>query len=151
MNGAPIPASPDEARTLLGAAETGDRAGASVSRSTVGLERVFAAVIGVCVSLFLLSVVYLYPLGNQGLTVAVTVLYGAGITVAIVAFARLRRGASAGWNRRYVVGFISTMVLYVGGVVIFSLTALTIPVLWVPYAIATALPVIVASLVGTRR
>ncbi|MEO8094145.1 MAG: hypothetical protein ABI632_04335 [Pseudolysinimonas sp.] len=151
MNDTPVSASAKDAQILLGAAQSGAEAGSSVSRSTAGAERAFAVAVGVCISLFLLSVVYLYPLGNAVLTVAVTLLYAAGLAAAIVVFARLRRGASAGWNRRYMIGFLATMVLYTGGVLIFSTTALTSPVLWVPYAIATAVPVILASMITSRR
>lgn len=147
---APVRSS-EEAKILLGAAEAGTRAGSSVSRSTAGVERGFAVVLGICVALFLLSGVYIYPLGNVPLTVAVTAVYVTAIAGAIVVFARVRRGSSAGWNRRYVVGFIATMMLYTGGIVIHSLTDATTPLLWAPYAIATALPVIVASVVRSAR
>ncbi|MEP6478656.1 MAG: hypothetical protein ABJB03_04645 [Rhodoglobus sp.] len=147
----PSAASAEEARVLLGAAGTGARAGASLSRSTAVAERTFAAVLGACIALFLLSVVYIYPLGNPLLTVVVTVVYAAGIVAAILVFARVRTGASAGWGRRYVVGFIATMVIYCVGVLVFSRTGLTAPAFWAPYALATALPVFVASFVGSRR
>lgn len=146
-----IAASAEEAAALLAAAASGIEAGTAVSRSTRNTERGFAIVLGACISLFLLSVVYLYPLAIPLLTIAVTIVYAAGIVAAILAFTRLHRANSVGWSTRYIVGFIGTMALYVGGVVLFSATQITAPALWVPYAIVTALPVIIASFAGTHR
>jgi hypothetical protein len=146
-----IAASPEEAGALLAAAASGIEVGSAVSRSTRNTERGFAIVLGLCISLFLMSVVYIYPLAIPLLTIAVTILYAAGIVAAILMFTRLHRATSAGWSTRYIVGFISTMVLYVGGVALFSATGITTPALWAPYAIATALPVIIASFAGPRR
>ncbi|MEO7123185.1 MAG: hypothetical protein ABI400_08740 [Lacisediminihabitans sp.] len=136
----------------LQAAAFGGSRGSDISRSARRLSAFFTAILGVSVALFLLAVVYVYPTHSLWLIIAVTVLYGAGIASACIWFQRARRASSRGWARRYGVGFALTMALYAAGVAFTVSTDWRTAWFWLPYAIITATPVVVAGMMrGSAR
>ena len=126
-------------------------AGNALGSSAHRTASTFTTAIGLLVGSFLLVVVYVYPSRMLWLTLSVTAAYGVGITVASVWFQRARRAAERGWGRRYTVGVLTTMAFYTVGVMIAGVPELQTPAFWVPYAIATAVPVVIAGLLRGAR
>lgn len=136
----------------LQAAAFGGGRGSDISRSARRLSGFFTAILGASVALFLLAVVYVYPSHVLWLIITVTALYAAGIGSACIWFQRARRASSRGWTRRYTVGIALTMSLYAIGVALTVGTDWRTAWFWVPYALLTAAPVVVAGMVrGSAR
>lgn len=141
-----------DSQDQLQAAAFGGSRGSDISRSARRLSAFFTAILGASVALFLLAVVYVYPTHILWLIITVTALYGAGIVGACIWFQRARRASSRGWARRYSVGFALTMALYAAGVAVTVSTDWRTAWFWVPYAVITATPVVVAGMTrGSAR
>lgn len=134
----------------LRAAELGGGRGSTISHSARRVAGFFTAILGASIALFLLAVVYVYPTRVPWLVITVTMLYAAGIGSACIWFQRARRASSRGWARRYSVGFTLTMSLYAIGVALSVATDWRTAWFWVPYALLTATPVIVAGVMSGR-
>jgi uncharacterized membrane protein YoaK (UPF0700 family) len=94
-------------------------------------------------------VVFIYPTRSVWLIGPSTVLYGVGIGVVGAIYRMRRKGTSRITARRYRVGFFSTMSLYAIGVVlsvVLDAQNAALPLwFWLPYIVATALPMVVSS------
>lgn len=136
----------------LQAADFGGGRGSDLSRSARRVSGFFTAVLGASIALFLLAVVYVYPTHLLWLVITVTVLYGLGIVSACVWFQRARRASNPGWSRRYSAGLALTMAFYAIGVALSVATDWRTPWFWLPYAVVTATPVVLAGMVrgGSR-
>jgi hypothetical protein len=134
----------------LRAAELGGGRGSDISRSARRQSGFYTAMLGASVALFLLAVVYVYPTHVPWLVVTVTMLYAAGIGSACIWFARAKRASNRGWTKRYTQGLALTMSMYALGVALTVSTDLRTAWFWVPFALLTAAPVIVAGVVPGR-
>ena len=129
----------------LRAAELGGGGGAGISRSADRIGGVYGIAIGLLVAAFLLVVIYVYPARILWLSVSVTIAFSAGIIIAIILYQRLRRASSRGWTRRYSTGVALTMMFYaVGNALAGSIDPREFW-FWLPYAVLTALPVVIGS------
>lgn len=137
-------------RDQLRAAELGGGRGSVISRSARRQSGFFTVILGVSVALFLLAVVYVYPTHVLWMVIAVTVLYAAGIGSVCIWFMRAKRASSRGWTKRYTLGLSLTMSLYAIGVAFTVSTDWRTAWFWVPYALLTATPVIVAGVAPGR-
>lgn len=137
----------DAARDQLDAAASGSRDGEVLSRTAERMGGAYASIIGVLIGAFLLGVVYVFPTRIPWLVILVIIAYGGGIGVAASWYRRGRRATGRGWARRYRIGFMVSIVLYAVGIGVSVATESHDPWFWIPYAVATALPLIVAGLV----
>ena len=126
----------------LRAAEAGGSGGARISRSADLAGGRHAVVVAILLALYLLVVVYVYPREILWLDVAATVAFVAAIVGANRWHERRRRASSRGWARRYSAGFAVSALLFGLGVALLDMTDSRAALLWVPYAAATALPLV---------
>ncbi|MCG2621871.1 hypothetical protein LVY72_08060 [Arthrobacter sp. I2-34] len=135
----------------LRAAEAGGSGGARISRSADRAGARYAAVMAGLMSLYLLVVAYVYPQDILWLDMVATAVFVAGMVVTCVRYGRRRRASSLGWSKRYSVGSALSTGLFGLGVALLVLTDSRETWLWVPYAVVTGLPLLVAGLIrGTR-
>jgi hypothetical protein len=141
---------PDTARELLIAAEAGREHGDTIAgRSWLG--PVLSVFIGVLMGGFLLASVYLAPTATAGVWLLVVAGYVAGILISVFAYNVKRKVTSIGWLKRYQKGLaISCGVFFVALSVSF-LVAERSPILWVPLAIATVIPIAVFGMKRPAR
>ena len=139
------------ARQLLDAAGTGEQSGVRMSESGRRSLLIFSTVLGLCVSLFLLGVVYVFPTGELVPIILVSLGYAAGVLISVTMFNTLRKSSSRGWQRRYITGLSISMSLFFIGVALTFLVTITTPLFWVPFAVLVAVPLVVSALVGGRR
>ncbi|MCA0215795.1 MAG: hypothetical protein LCH43_00400 [Actinobacteria bacterium] len=137
--------SPD-AQALLAAAAEGAEAGTAIAHRARVASGAFAITVGVLIALFLLGTIYVYPLGQITASVAITVAYGVLLVAAALLYRWGRPGATPGWRQQYAKGFVITIVLYAVGISVSTSTQSTTPALWVPWAVATALPLVIVGL-----
>lgn len=135
----------NSAREQLRAAAFGGSAGAVISQTAGQTARAFTSAIGILIAAFLLVVVYVYPTRNPWLIVITTAAYGIGTAAAIFWFQRRRQASTHGWNIRYLVGLALSMTFYCAGVIVSGRVDLHTPWFWLPYAVVTALPLVVAG------
>lgn len=138
-------------RELLDAATAADSSGAAIARRG---NRAIAAVsiaIAVIVALFLLAVVYIFPTDNLPLIVGSVVLYTIGVFASVMTYNRVRVASGQGATNRYMVGLSITMGLFFVGVALTFLVDLTTPLLWVPFALVVAVPLVVTGVKEARR
>jgi peptidoglycan/LPS O-acetylase OafA/YrhL len=129
----------------LRAVEAGSSAGVEIGHAGRVYDSLYGAAVGVLIAAMLAVVVFIYPTHVLWLIVPSTVLYGVGIGVASAIYRRRRKGTSRITGRRYRVGFLITISLYGIGVAL-SVLGISFPVsFWVPYIVATALPMLIAS------
>ena len=139
------------ARELLDAAGAGDQSGNRISESGRRTNIIFSTVLGLCIGLFLLGIVYVFPTGEIVPIILISLGYAVGITVSVTVYNKLRRSASLGWQRRYVVGLSLSMSLFCVGLALTFLVTITTPLFWVPFAIVVAVPLVVSAAIGNRR
>ena len=147
----PMNLSDANARELIEAAERGNTDGVRLDRSTARASSLFAIAVGLLVAAFLLVTVYVFPLANLFWVIASVVIYALALVAAVYVYARVRKGAPAGWGKRYSIGFAVTMVLYLGGVFIATGLGWTSPLFWIMYAALVAMPVAVFGSVRFGR
>ena len=135
----------NSARDQLRAAAVGGSAGTVIAQTADRTARVFASVIGILLAGYLLVVVYVYPTRITWLIAITTAVYVAGIIAIILWFQRRRQASAHGWNMRYLVGFAFSISLYCAGTILFGVIDIHALWFWLPYAGATALPLIVAG------
>jgi peptidoglycan/LPS O-acetylase OafA/YrhL len=129
----------------LRAIDTGATAGNEIGRAGRTHDALYGSAVGVLIAAMLAVVVFIYPTRELWLIGPSTVLYGVGIGVAGAIYRMRRNGTSRTTAQRYKVGFFSTISLYAIGVVL-SVLGLSLPLwFWLPYIVATALPLVVAS------
>jgi len=139
------------ARELLEAATAASDSADDVSRKG---SRSIAAVeisIGVLVALFLLAAVYIFPSDNIVAIILSIVGYTVGIVVTVFAYNRFRVAAGYGATRRYMIGLSLSMGLFALGVASTFLVTITTPLVWAPFAIIVAAPLVVTGILEARR
>ena len=140
-----------QARELLEAAAAADQSGAAVARQG---SRAIAAVeisIGVLVALFLLAAVYIFPSDNIVAVILSIVGYTVGIIVTVFVYNRFRVAAGYGATRRYMIGLSLSMGLFALGVASTFLVTITTPLVWAPFAIIVAAPLVDTGVLEARR
>ena len=131
---------------LISAAESGRGAGQRIAREAAVNDGAFAVTLAVLIASFLLAVEYVFPSGNLVLMFGAVALYGIGVVAVVLWNQRRRRASRPGWSRRYAAGFALTMALYAIGVALSVSSEPSGLVFWVPYALLTSSPLIVAAL-----
>lgn len=124
----------------LQAARVGGIGGERLARTADIAGGRYAAAMATLVALYLLVVVYIYPLDILWLDIAATAAFTAGLAGTCRSYGRRRRASGLGWSRRYSVGFALTALLFGLGVVLQGLTDVRDAWLWIPYAAATGTP-----------
>jgi peptidoglycan/LPS O-acetylase OafA/YrhL len=129
----------------LNAVDAGSTAGIEIGRASRISDALYGSAVGVLIAAMLAVVVFIYPTGHPWLIAPSTVLYGIGIGVVGAVYRMRRAGTSRITAYRYRVGFLVTISLYAVGVVV-SVLWRELPLwLWLPYIVATALPLVIAS------
>jgi len=135
----------------LRAVDAGSSAGIDIGRASKVHDALYGTAVGVLIAGMLAVVVFVYPTRAPWLVGPSTVLYGVGIGVVGGIYRLRRKGTSRITAQRYRVGFLLTMSLYAIGVVL-SVLGLALPLwFWIPYIVATALPMAIASNLGAPR
>jgi peptidoglycan/LPS O-acetylase OafA/YrhL len=135
----------------LRAVRAGTIAGSDIGRASRVHDRLYGSAVGVLIAAMLAVVVFVYPTEDVWLIGPSTVVYGVGIGVVGAIYRMRRKGTSRITARRYRVGFLVTISLYAVGVVL-SVVRLELPLIfWLPFIVATALPLVVASNLGATR
>jgi hypothetical protein len=135
--------SPEE---LLTAAERGSGAGNSIARAAAVNDRAFAMTLAVLIASFLLAVEYVFPSRNLLLMYGSVALYGIGVVAVVLWSQRRRRASRPGWSKRYAAGFAVTMAFYAIGVALSVAPEPSSIAFWLPYALLTAAPLVLAAL-----
>jgi len=137
-----------EAQRLLDAAATADAGGMRAASGSRRVETALSVAIGLLLGSFLIGVVYVFPTDNVALIIGVSAAYAVGIWASVFVYSIVRRASTPGWAKRYTTGvFISTAIFFVGVALTFVVPTGN-PVLWVPLAVAAAVPVIAANFLG---
>jgi peptidoglycan/LPS O-acetylase OafA/YrhL len=135
----------------LRAVDAGSNVGIDIGRAGKPHDALYGTAVGVLIAGMLAVVVFVYPTGAPWLIGPSTVLYGVGIGVVGAIYRMRRKGTSRITAQRYRIGFFVTIFLYAIGVVL-SVLSLSLPAwFWIPYIVATALPMVIASILGTPR
>ncbi len=134
-------------------AEDGDQVAPAepITRREILTSSAFAITVGVLIALVLLATIYVYPMGDVVVSTAVTVAFGVLLVAALLLYRWGRRGATPQWRQAYARGFVLTIVIYVVGIAVSNWTQLTTPALWIPWAIATAAPLVVVGVRAKRE
>ena len=142
------PASPEE---LLTAADRGSGVGSTLAREAAVNDGAFAITLAVLIASFLLAVEYVFPSGNLVLMYGSVVLYGLGVVAVVLWNQRRRRASQPGWTKRYGRGFAITIAFYAIGVALSVAPEPSSLAFWLPYALLTAAPLVVAALWSGRK
>ena len=135
----------------LRAVDAGSSAGTDIGRESRVHDALYGTAVGLLIAAMLAVVVFVYPTHAPWLIGPSTVLYGVGIGVVAAIYRMRRKGTSRITAQRYRIGFLVTISLYAIGVVL-SVLELTLPIwFWIPYIVATALPMVIASNLGAPR
>jgi peptidoglycan/LPS O-acetylase OafA/YrhL len=135
----------------LSAVRTGDSAGVEIGRAGRLHDALYGTAVGVLIAAMLAVVVFVYPTAQLWLIGPSTVVYGVAIGVLGAVYRMRRNGTSRITALRYRVGFFTSIGLYAIGVVL-SVIGLELPLwFWLPYLVATALPLVITSTLGTAR
>jgi peptidoglycan/LPS O-acetylase OafA/YrhL len=129
----------------LRAVDAGATAGNEIGRAGRTHDALYGSAVGVLIAAMLAVVVFVYPTHDFWLIGPSTVLYGVGIGVVGAIYRMRRNGTSRITAQRYKIGFFSTISLYAIGVVLSVLSVSLPPWFWIPYIVATALPMLIAS------
>ena len=116
-------------------------------RATAG----FSVATGTLVGLFLLAAVYIYPEGGTRVNIATTIAFVALVVASAAVFLKVRTTPQTGWGARFAAGLGGTMAFYSSALVFALASGLTSPVIWIPVAIAVALPVAVLGSIASKR
>jgi peptidoglycan/LPS O-acetylase OafA/YrhL len=135
----------------LRAIDVGSSAGNEIGRAGQTHDALYGSAVGVLIAAMLAVVVFIYPTHAPWLIVPSTLLYGVGIGVVGAIYRMRRNGTSRLTAQRYTVGFFFSISLYAIGVVL-SVLGLGLTLwFWLPYLVATALPLVISSTVGRIR
>jgi hypothetical protein len=144
----PTPASSSE---LLNAADRGSGVGQRLARDAAINDGAFAITLAVLIASFLLAVEYVFPSGNLVLIYGSVAIYGIGVVAVVLWNQRRRRASRPGWSKRYGAGFAITMAFYAIGVALSVSLEPSSLTFWVPYALVTAAPLVIAALWSDRK
>jgi hypothetical protein len=129
----------------LSAIDAGSMAGIGIGRASRVHDALYGSAVALLIAAMLAVVVFIYPTGDLWLIGPSTVVYGVGIGVVGAIYRMRRAGTSRITAYRYRLGFFVTISLYAVGVVL-SVVRLELPLwFWLPYIVATALPLVIAS------
>jgi len=145
------PAASSSAEELLTAAERGGGVGDDLARDAAVNDGAFAITLALLIASFLLAVEFVFPSRNLLLMFGSVVLYGIGVVAVVLWNQRRRRASRHGWAKRYARGFAITMAFYAIGVALSVAPEPSSIVFWLPYALLTAAPLVIAALWGGRR
>ncbi|WP_213816413.1 hypothetical protein [Glaciihabitans sp. dw_435] len=138
---------PDAARALLATADTsGERGRSAGDRSRIGA--VLSIALGALVSVFFLASVYVLPVATWQVALVVSAGYVVGIVAIVTIYNVFRRVSPTGWIDRYNRGLAVSLGIFFVGLALSLLITERSPVLWVPLALASGLPV---AINGSRR
>lgn len=140
------PAAPESPEELMTAAERGSGFGQRIARDAAVSDGAFAITLAVLIASFLLAVEFVFPSGNLLLMYGSVALYGVGVVAVVLWNQRRRRASSPGWSRRYAAGFAITMALYAVGVALSVAAEPSSIAFWIPYALLTGVPLVIAAL-----
>ncbi len=141
----------DRAVEQLRAIDAGSSAGLDIGRASRTHDALYGAAVGVLIAAMLAVVVFIFPAKQAWLIGPSTVLYGVGIGVIAAIYRMHRRSTSRLTARRYRAGFFTTISMYAVGVVL-SLFGPGLPLwFWLPYVVATALPLVITSTPSAPR
>ena len=132
------------------AADRGSGFGERIARHAAINDGAFAITLAVLIASFLLAVEYVFPTRNPALVVSSVAVYGLGIVVIVLWYQRRRRASRPGWSRRYGAGFAISMTFYAIGVALSVSAQPDSLAFWLPYAVLTAAPLVVAALWKSR-
>jgi hypothetical protein len=135
------------AQRLIEVAHTGTAVGDAVSRRS-RLGAVLSCGIAALVAAMLLAGVYVLPVASGPVALAVSTGYLAGILIAVTIYNVFRSVTPRGWIRRYSLGRMISMGVFFVALALSFLTDTRSPFLWVPLAIASALPL---AVLGSKR
>ena len=130
----------------LRAIGAGSTAGIEIGRAGRMHDSLYGIAVGVLVAGMLAVVVYVYPTQQPWVIGPSTILYGIGIGAIGVIYRQRRKGTSRVTARRYRTGFLITISLYSIGVGLSVLSLALADWFWIPYIGATALPLVIASI-----
>ena len=139
--------SPGDAASLLNTADAAIDRGNTVSRRW-WLGSVLSISLGVLVSVFLLASVYLFPMATGQEALIMSLSYAAGIIIVTTVYNVFRRLTPMGWNERYRRGLMVTMGIFFVALALSFLVSERSPLLWIPLAVAAAIPV---SVYGSKK
>jgi hypothetical protein len=128
------------------AAAAGDRGDRLASRAR--LAPAMSVFIGCLMAAFLLAALYLFPNATAGEAALLSGGYAAGILLAVGAYNLGRKVVTRGWLDRYRRGIAISSGVFFAALALSFLVAERSPLLWLPIAVAVALPV---SVLGARR
>jgi hypothetical protein len=135
----------------LRAIDAGSLAGRDIGRAGRVHDALYGSAVGLLIAAMLAVVVFIYPTRQPWLIGPSTVLYGVGIGVAAAVYRMRRKGTSRVTAVRYRIGFLFTISLYAVGVVL-SVFDRELPLwFWLPFIVATALPMVITSNLGAPR
>jgi len=139
--------SPGDAASLLNAADAAIDRGNTVSRRW-RLGSVLSISLGVLVGVFLLASVYLLPTATGQGAIVISLAYALGIAIVTTVYNVFRRLTPIGWNDRYRRGLMITMGIFFVALALSFLVSERSPLLWIPLAVAAAIPV---SVYGSQK
>ena len=131
---------------LINAADRGSGVGKRIAREAAINDGAFAITLAVLIASFLLAVEYVFPSGNLVLMYGSVAVYGIGVVAVVLWNQRRRRASRPGWSKRYATGFAITMALYAIGVALSVSSEPSGLLFWLPYALLTAAPLVIAAL-----
>ena len=123
----------------------------AASHTSHGATSGFSIATGILLGAFLLAAVYIYPGGSVRVNVATTVAFVALVGAAAAVFLKVRTAIPAGWGNRFAAGLGGTMAFYSSALVFALASGQTSSLVWVPVAIAVALPVAVLGSIPGKR
>lgn len=136
---------------LIAAADRGTGSGQRIARDAAVNDGAFTITLAALIASFLLAVEYIFPSENLLLMFGSVALYGVGVVAVLLWNQRRRRASRPGWSRRYGAGFAITMALYAVGVALSVAEEPSSIAFWLPYAVLTAAPLVIAGLWTGRR
>jgi hypothetical protein len=141
----------NDAQRLLDAASHAESSGAAIARRSGRGIGIMSIAIGVLVAYFLIAVVYIFPTENLALIIGSVVIYTIGICASVFTYNHLRVASGTGATNRYMVGLSFTMGLFCIGVALSFIIDVTTPLLWAPFSLAVAAPLIATGIREARR
>jgi hypothetical protein len=132
--------SSSDAAALLGTADDAIRRGETAS-DRWWLGSVLSIALGIFVGAFFLAAIYLFPTATGLEAFFLSLGYTVGIVVVTTVYNVFRRLTPIGWNVRYRRGLMITMGIFFVALALSFLVETRSPLLWVPLAVAAAIPV----------
>ena len=142
---------PTSSNELLRAADRGSGVGQRLARDAAVNDGAFAITLAVLVASFLLAVEFLFPSGNLLLMWGAVAVYGIGVVLVVLWNQRRRRASRPGWSKRYGAGLAITMAFYAIGVALSVSPEPSSLAFWLPYALLTTAPLVIAALLSGRK